>query len=253
MTAAVFRQSYMTQRPSLLTLISYCAIVFSFALIFANGWFAACDGFCGALACWLSHMKHYHYQTITITVKCHKGRNKAKKILNTKIPTNPYKIATFSVGIPYSLQKPKNPYCKDFSLCAATLTRLVTDPILSEVARVTFSDSDSAPVPKFLNPGPAIFQIWESDSCSDSGYNHQSNLNLPMFKMTTQTPASAEIEKWLRIRVRLFPNFLLRVWIRFEGKTQNPTGVNSGCPDPVPSLDHGSGFWRQIWRQLIAL
>jgi len=38
MTATVFRQSYMTRRPSLFTLISYCAIVFSFALIFANGW-----------------------------------------------------------------------------------------------------------------------------------------------------------------------------------------------------------------------
>jgi len=54
-----------------------------------------------------------------------------------------------------------------------------------EVAGVTFSDSDSAPVPKFLNldpvPGPAILQIWESDSCSDSGYNHRSNRNLPMF------------------------------------------------------------------------
>jgi len=49
---------------------------------------------------------------------------------------------------------------------------------LSEVAGVTFSDSDSALVPKFLNPdpGPEIFQIWESDSCSDSGY-HWSNRN----------------------------------------------------------------------------
>ena len=36
-------------------------------------------------------------------------------------------------------------------------------------------------VPKFLNPGPAIRQIWESDSSSDSGYNHRSNRNLPMF------------------------------------------------------------------------
>jgi len=39
MTATVLRQSYMTQRPSLFTLINYCAIVFSFALMFANGWF----------------------------------------------------------------------------------------------------------------------------------------------------------------------------------------------------------------------
>jgi len=37
MTATVFRQSYMTQRPSLFTLINYCVIVFSFALMFANG------------------------------------------------------------------------------------------------------------------------------------------------------------------------------------------------------------------------
>ena len=57
MTATVFRQSYMTQRPSLFTPISYYAIVFSFALIFANGWFTACDGFYSASAYWLSHMK----------------------------------------------------------------------------------------------------------------------------------------------------------------------------------------------------
>ena len=50
-----------------------------------------------------------------------------------------------------------------------------------EVTGVTFSDSDSAPVPKFFNPGPAIFQIWESDSCSDCGYRHRSNRNLPRF------------------------------------------------------------------------
>jgi len=31
--------------------------MFSFALIFANGWFTECDGFYGASACWLSPMK----------------------------------------------------------------------------------------------------------------------------------------------------------------------------------------------------
>jgi len=45
--------------------------------------------------------------------------------------------------------------------------------IRSEVVGVTFTDPDSAPVPKFLNPGPdpglAILEIWESDSCSHSG------------------------------------------------------------------------------------
>jgi len=50
MTATVFRQSYMAQRPSLFALISYCAIVFSFVLIFANGWLTACDGFYGVSA-----------------------------------------------------------------------------------------------------------------------------------------------------------------------------------------------------------
>jgi len=33
-----------------------------------------------------------------------------------KIPTYPYKMAIFSVGISYSLQKPKSSYCCDSSL-----------------------------------------------------------------------------------------------------------------------------------------
>jgi len=43
--------------------------------------------------------------------------------------------------------------------------------------------SCAAPVLNFFNPDPgrAILQIWESDSCSDSCYNHRSNRNLPMF------------------------------------------------------------------------
>jgi len=49
--------AYMTQCPSLFTLISYCAIAFSFALMFANGWFTACDDCYDASACRLSHMK----------------------------------------------------------------------------------------------------------------------------------------------------------------------------------------------------
>jgi len=57
MTVTVFRQSYMTQRLPLFTLICYCAIVLSFTLIFANDWFTACDSFYDASACWLSHMK----------------------------------------------------------------------------------------------------------------------------------------------------------------------------------------------------
>jgi len=36
--------------------------------------------------------------------------------------------------------------------------------------------------------------------------------------MTTQTPAAVEIEKWLWIRVRFFPNFLHRCRIRVRKK-----------------------------------
>jgi len=72
------------------------------------------------------------------------------------------------------------------------------------VARVTVSDSDSTPVQKLLNPDPSpeIFQFSESVSCSDSGYQ----LSQPKFthaftrKITRQTPATAEIEKWLWVR-----------------------------------------------------
>jgi len=57
MTAIALHQSYMTQHPSLFALISYYAIVFSFTLL-TDGWFTSCAmAFCGANACWLSHMK----------------------------------------------------------------------------------------------------------------------------------------------------------------------------------------------------
>jgi len=100
-----------------------------------------------------------------------------------------------------------------------------------EVAGVTFPDSDSSPVPKFFNPGsdPAIFQSWESHSCSDSGYNHRSNRNLPMFLL----------EKWPH-RLLLLPKLKSdsRSWSGFsqifdsrcgsgsERKTQNPARVD---------------------------
>jgi len=48
--------------------------------------------------------------------------------------------------------------------------------------------------------------------------------------MTEQTP-TAEMEKWLRIRVRFFPNFDSGS----ERKTQNPAGVDFGTPGPVPA------------------
>jgi len=67
-----------------------------------------------------------------------------------------------------------------------------------EVAGVTFSDSDAAPVPKFLNRGPdlAILRIWESDSCSDSGHNRWYNRNLPMFLLKKWQHRLLLLPKW---------------------------------------------------------
>jgi len=59
----------MTQRPSLFTLINYCAIVFSFALMFASGWLTACDGFYDASACWLSHMKTINHWPLILIMR----------------------------------------------------------------------------------------------------------------------------------------------------------------------------------------
>jgi len=53
---------------------------------------------------------------------------------------------------------------------------LFSHVFLTEVAGVTFSDSDSVPVPQFSNPDPRsnFFQIRESDPCSNSG-KHRCN------------------------------------------------------------------------------
>jgi len=50
--------------------------------------------------------------------------------------------------------------------------------------------------------------------------------------MTMQTPATAEIGRWLRIWVWFFTNVLLLV----RKKMQNPAGVHSGTPDSWPPL-----------------
>jgi len=104
------------------------------------------------------------------------------------------------------------------------------------VARVTFSDFDSALVPKVLNlgAGPKIFQISESDSCSDSSY-HRSNRNLPMLFLKKRPR-----------RLLLLPKLKSDFGSRFsqildsgsERKTQNPAGVDSGTADPWPPLSH---------------
>jgi len=64
------------------------------------------------------------------------------------------------------------------------------------VTGVTFLDFNSAPVPKFFNPGPPILQIWESDTGSDSGYYHWSNRNLPMFLLKKWPHRHLLLPKW---------------------------------------------------------
>jgi len=66
---------------------------------------------------------------------------------------------------------------------------------LLEVAGVAFSDSDPAPVPKFLNPGPEIFDMSESDSCSDSSYN-RGNRKLPTVSLWKYSASSIIRPYW---------------------------------------------------------
>jgi len=66
------------------------------------------------------------------------------------------------------------------------------------------------PVPKYLtdsrsDPDREFFQIWESEFCSDSSY-HRSNWEFTHVftnkEVNMQTPATAEIEKWLLSSVK---------------------------------------------------
>jgi len=97
-----------------------------------------------------------------------------------------------------------------------------------EVVGVTFSDSDSAPIPKVLNPGPGTenFQIWESNSC----YN-RCNRKLPMFFLLQKWPLRLLLLAKLtsdRIQVRFFKNFYSGS--RSERKTQSPRTLLESTP-----------------------
>jgi len=69
----------------------------------------------------------------------------------------------------------------------------------AEVAGVTFSDSNSAPVPKFLNtdPDPEIFLKFENPTPvqTPATVDPTGNLSVFTYERNTQTPATAEIEK----------------------------------------------------------
>ena len=101
-----------------------------------------------------------------------------------------------------------------------SVVRMLQLRFISEVAEVIFSDYDSAPVPKFSNRGPdpglAILKIWESDYCSDSGYNHHPTVIYPCFYLrhdhtdscycrngkVTPDPGRFFTHFWLRVRIR---------------------------------------------------
>jgi len=117
----------------------------------------------------------------------------------------------------------------------------------AEVAVVTFSVFDSAPVPKLLNiaTGPSLqnFQTWESDSCSDSGY-HRCNRNSAMFLLVI-----CHIWKpgrLLLLKMKTGSGSSLSQIFDFgsgtgsERKTQDPAGVDSGTPDPWLQIFNGA-------------
>ena len=115
-----------------------------------------------------------------------------------------------------------------------------------EVAGVTFSDSDSAPVLKFWNPrpdpGPAILQIWESDTCSDSGCSHQSNLNLSMFllkKLPNRLLLLPKLKKVTPIPGPVFPKFLTPV------PDPGPKEKRRIRPESTPVIRIRSHLWYQ--------
>jgi len=73
--------------------------------------------------------------------------------------------------------------------------------------------------------------------------------------MTAPTPAAAEMEKWLRIRVRFFTNFWLRVRQFF--KFENPTPVQTLatiidptviCPCFYLGDDHTDSCYCRNWK-----
>jgi len=97
---------------------------------------------------------------------------------------------------------------------------------------ITFSDSESTSVPKVLNPDPGkkIFQIWESDSCSDSGC-HRCNRNSTMLLLE-----KCHIRKPHRLLLLLKMKSdsgsgfsqIFDSGAGSERKTQDPSAINSG-------------------------
>jgi len=106
---------------------------------------------------------------------------------------------------------------------------------IAEVCGVNFSDSYFTSVWIFLIPDPEIFQISESDSCSDSSF-HLSNRKFPMF-LLEKWPRSLVLLSKLKIDSEYVFSQVFDSRSGSERKTQNPFGVDSGTPDP----------WLPLW------
>jgi len=91
---------------------------------------------------------------------------------------------------------------------------------MTEMGEASFSDYDSASLPKFLKPHPGqkSFQIWESDSCLNSG-NHRFNRNPAMFCWsndiyTNHADSCYCWKKWHGFRVQFFTNIWVQIRVR---------------------------------------
>jgi len=126
-------------------------------------------------------------------------------------------VKKFWLTILCTYTKRKTKYNKGATRTENCLVASHSTMLIAEVAGVTFSDSNSVPVSKFWNPGPVMFQIWEFDSCSDSGYNHQSNLNLPMFSLT-KWPHRLLLLPKLKSNSGSRPVFFSNIWLRVRKK-----------------------------------
>jgi len=88
---------------------------------------------------------------------------------------------------------------------------------------------------KIFKCGFKIFLIWESDSCSDSSYR-RCNRNSAMFHLRSDMDKDyadccyCRNDKWLRIRIRFFTNFWLRL------RVQKENAEFTGTPHPWPPL-----------------
>jgi len=93
--------------------------------------------------------------------------------------------------------------------------------------------------------------VWKSDSGHLSFRLRLPPIQMifPMFftqEINTQNPASAKNEKWLLFWDRFFAKFWLLPGSGSEGKLQNPAGVDSGTPEPWPSLLATLRYWGYI-------